>query len=68
MFKQFDKDGDGKLTKEEASQLPEQVFNRMDSNQDGAIDASELAKLSAGAGRPPGQRGAPGKRPGGEEQ
>ncbi len=50
MLKQLDKDGDGKLTKEEASQMPEQVFDKMDLNQDGAIDAGEMAKLGGGEG------------------
>jgi Ca2+-binding EF-hand superfamily protein len=65
-FKNADKNGDGKLTKDE---VPEQAWNflsRLDKNEDGAISEEE-----AKAGRPPGGAGGsngPGKGgPGGGE-
>ena len=68
----FDKDEDGKLTKEE---LPEQMhgmIERGDANGDGALDKEELTKLAAnfqgpGAGRRPGAEGPEGRGPGGPD-
>lgn len=53
-FKKFDKDGDGKVTKEE---LPnEKAFERFDKNQDGVITREEFAGAGKpGAGKPGGQ-------------
>jgi hypothetical protein len=39
-FQQFDRDGNGKVTREEAPQLP--MFNQWDANQDGAITLDEI--------------------------
>jgi hypothetical protein len=39
-FKQFDRNGDGKVSREEAPQLP--MFNQWDANQDGAITLDEI--------------------------
>jgi Ca2+-binding EF-hand superfamily protein len=43
MIKAVDKDGDGRITKAEAGDQP--WFARVDRNQDGVIDAEEIAKL-----------------------
>lgn len=53
-FKKFDKDGDGKVTKEE---LPsEQAFERFDKNKDGVITREEFAGgAKPSAGQPGGQ-------------
>ena len=61
---QNDRDGDGKLSRDE---MPEQMvrrFDRMDSNADGTIDGEELAEMAkrfGGRGRPggPGADGGP---------
>ena len=59
MIKAVDKDGDGRITKAEAGDAP--WFARIDRNQDGIIDAGELAKLKeamrAGKGGGDGQPG-----------
>ncbi|MCL4201623.1 MAG: EF-hand domain-containing protein, partial [Pirellulaceae bacterium] len=54
-LKAADANGDGKITKEEAGGAP--WFDRLDQNQDGAIDASELERVrqrmaAGGAGKP----------------
>src|SRR5690606_21236761 len=53
-FKKFDKDGDGKVTKDE---LPnEKAFERFDKDQDGVITRQEFAGAGKpGAGQPGGQ-------------
>ena len=53
-FKKFDKDGDGKVTKEE---LPnEKAFERFDKDQDGVITREEFTGAGKpGAGQPAGQ-------------
>jgi uncharacterized membrane protein len=38
----LDTDGDGKVSKQEAGDLPEFVFDRMDANSDGVIEKSEI--------------------------
>jgi Ca2+-binding EF-hand superfamily protein len=43
MLKSLDKNGDGKITKDEAGGAP--WFDRVDLNHDGVIDAAELEKL-----------------------
>ncbi len=51
-FKQLDKDGDGVITREELPEPMRPFFDRMDTNQDGKIDAEEqeaIRKRRAGA-------------------
>ncbi len=61
---QFDKDGDKKLSKEELPERMQGLFERMDSNGDGFIDATEIAEMRKRFGnrgdRPPGVPGVPG--------
>lgn len=73
MFKQYDKDGDGKLSKEE---LPERIqarFDDLDKDKDGFVSKEELAGARGGM-RPnrqrPGRDNAPEgeKKPEGEEK
>ncbi len=59
-FKELDKDGDGKISKEEAPERMRDNFDRIDSNSDGFIDMEEMQK-AMGAGRGRGGDGA--KRP-----
>lgn len=48
----MDKDGDGKVSREEFVNGPSLLFDRADTNHDGVIDAKELAALhAAGAAR-----------------
>ncbi len=69
MFKNADKDGDGKLTGDE---IPARIKNRMeafDTDKDGAISLAELQSRTPG--RPqarPGQEGGGGNRGGGGEK
>jgi Ca2+-binding EF-hand superfamily protein len=55
MVKNFDKNSDGKITKEEAGGAP--WFDRLDRNQDSVVDAAELETvrkaMAAGAGAKP---------------
>ena len=45
-LQQLDRDGDGKITKEEIPRrMQELILNRVDTNKDGAIDKDGLAKL-----------------------
>jgi len=64
---QFDKNGDGKVGRDE---LPEQMqgfFDRMDANGDGSIDKAEIEAMRArfqkggkgGSGGPPGPAPSP---------
>jgi collagen type III alpha len=59
-MKDLDKDGDGKISKEEAPERMRDNFDRIDSNGDGFIELSELRQMMGG-GR--GQGGDAGKRP-----
>jgi Ca2+-binding EF-hand superfamily protein len=69
VFKRLDRDGDDKLTKEEAPERMRENFDRIDGNGDGNIDLAEFravaARLAGGAparpaaeGDGPGQSGA----------
>jgi RND family efflux transporter MFP subunit len=62
-FASMDKDGDGKLSKEEVPGPLQARFDQMDRNQDGKLEASELRAMMGG--RPGGgmrkQRGSPQK-------
>ncbi len=44
---QLDTDGDGKLSKEEAPERMQQIFDRIDTNGDGFADAEEFAAMRA---------------------
>ena len=60
-----DKDGDGKVTKEELPEPMQRIMQRIDTNQDGAIDKAEAEAAAAAMGRRGGfGRGA---NPGGEQ-
>lgn len=50
-LKANDKNGDGKITKEEASPQLKRAFDRVDTNKDGAIDEAELKTLAERLGR-----------------
>jgi len=60
MIRRADQDGDGKMSREEfvksrTAEL-EEAFKRMDANEDGFVDAEEVAKMGErmrGAGGPP---------------
>jgi Ca2+-binding EF-hand superfamily protein len=51
LLKKADKNGDGKVTKEEAGDAP--WFDKVDKNSDGVLDAEELEKLREAAGKNP---------------
>ena len=46
-FSELDKNGDKKLSRDEAPERMQQFFDRADSNSDGHIDASEFAAMRA---------------------
>ena len=58
---QFDKDGDGKVSKDEAPERMRPFFDRMDTNGDGGITTEEIKELSrtlgGQGGRPAGLNG-----------
>lgn len=69
-FKELDKDGDGKVSKEEFPEQGRQFFDFIDTNKDGFIDADEnkaaeermrqmRQQFGAGAGGGPGGPGGP---------
>jgi HlyD family secretion protein len=65
-----DKDGDGKVSRDEAAALPPQIFERMDANTDGFIDQAEIdtarQRFPGGGGQGgPGGGPGPGGPPGG---
>jgi collagen type III alpha len=78
MIQRADKDGDGKLSKDEVPELLRSRFDDMDGNKDGYLDKEELAKsgerlrerMREQGGAPPGFGGRPGAgapgRPGGD--
>ena len=57
MFKRLDKNGDGKVTKDEAPERMAQNFDKIDKNGDGAITQDELKPPGGGQGGPGGQGG-----------
>jgi Ca2+-binding EF-hand superfamily protein len=58
----FDKDGDGKLTKAEVPERMQGLFERGDLNQDGSLTKEELTKMAQA--QAPSSTGGPGGRGG----
>jgi hypothetical protein len=61
---QLDKDGDGKVSKDEAPEPMQNFFDRLDGNSDGFIDKAESDEMRrrfgrGGQGGPPGGGGVP---------
>ena len=48
---QYDSDGDGKVSKEEAPERMRSFFDRMDTDGDGGITQKEIEKLQQQRGR-----------------
>ncbi|WP_299465571.1 HlyD family efflux transporter periplasmic adaptor subunit [uncultured Gimesia sp.] len=61
-LKRLDKDADGKVSKEEAPERMQEIFDTLDANKDGFLDAEELKN------RKPPSGGAGGPRPAGESR
>ena len=59
---QFDKNGDGKLSRDEVPERMQGMFDRGDLNKDGVLDQDELAKLAQSRPGPGGQGGPGGRR------
>lgn len=61
----YDKNGDGKITKDELPERMHALFELGDANKDGVLDREEIKRLAerVGPGRP-GGGGGPGRRPG----
>lgn len=63
LFKMSDKNGDGKISREEASRRLQPTFDQYDTNRDGFIDSTEfkaylaVAMSGVGGGGPGGDRG-----------
>jgi collagen type III alpha len=65
-MKGADKNGDGKLSREEAPQPLKDNFERLDTNRDGQIDEAEVRQflgVRRDGDRPPGDRPRDGDRP-----
>jgi hypothetical protein len=60
----YDKNGDGKITKDELPERMHSLIEQGDRNGDGALDRDEIRRL-AERGRPGGPGGGPPRRPGG---
>ena len=64
-----DSDGDGKLSQDEIGQPWTNFFDRLDSDKDGFVDATEIdamiQRMKSGGGRPGGGGPGGGGRPGG---
>jgi len=67
IFQRFDKNGDGKLSKEEAPERMQQNWDRIDRNSDGSVTPDELAQafqaLARGDGKPNPKPEAPQRKP-----
>ena len=59
-FTQLDKNSDGKITEDEMPEQMRQYASRMDTNNDGGIDAKEFAAARARRAQQPGAAGGPG--------
>jgi collagen type III alpha len=59
MFKRLDKNGDGKITRDEAPDRMAENFDKIDKNGDGAITPDELRPPGGGQGGPGGDRPSP---------
>ena len=57
----LDKDGDGKISRQEAPERMQEFFDRIDANQDGFLDQGEIGQMRnrARRGGPPGAEGGP---------
>ncbi|MBX3459056.1 MAG: hypothetical protein KF696_03690 [Planctomycetes bacterium] len=66
MLKQWDKDGDGKISKEEAPERLRGQFDNLDKDKDGFLTKEEVEAGRQGAQRP--QRERPGRTPEGEKK
>jgi hypothetical protein len=56
----FDKNGDGKVTRDELPERMHDLITRGDLNKDGALDRDEIRKLATALAAPPGGPGGPG--------
>jgi collagen type III alpha len=59
-LREADRDGDGKLSKDEAPERMRENFDRVDTNSDGFVDQQELRQMFAAMGGRPGGPGGPG--------
>ena len=58
-----DKNGDGKIDKEELPERMQRILERADTNKDGALEKGEIEKMLEGVGRAGGNRAGGGERP-----
>ena len=67
-IREFDKNDDGKVSREELPERMQRVLDRADTNKDDALDEQELKRMAAAmaAGRGARPEGRPGSRPEGE--